>query len=328
MKNRRNNLFSVWLFLAALLLCGCSGEHANDKVTVVATLFPQYDFARQIAGEYADVVLLLPPGMESHSFDPKPSDMVTISKSDVFIYTGEYMESWAHTIVESLGDKTVVVDASHGIELVREEHFGVEHDHDHEHDNYADEDHHDHDREPGGHIHEFDPHIWTSPVYAMKMVDNIVRGLCEADEAHADYYMSNAKKYKEELSKLDEDFRQFSQGLSERTLFFGGRFAMTYFVREYGFDCISAYPDCSAESEPSIQAVMEIIEEIKWHGAKAVYYEELTDPKVARTIAEETGVKLLLLHSAHNVSKEDFDSGVTYIDLMRQNLANLKEGMD
>lgn len=339
---------------------GAAGDESGKKLKIVATLFPQYDFARQIAGDYADVTLLLPPGMESHSYDLRPADMIEIRESDMFIYTGKYMEVWAQTIIDSLDDSVMVVDVSDGITLEKEEDYFVDehsthehsaHEHSahehgaHEHGAHEDTDEDDehgahedtdeddeHDSHAGhshsGHTHEYDPHIWTSPVYAMQMVENIVDALMEKDPQHAEEYRQRADEYIDKLAEVDAAFRQVSEESARRTIFFGGRFAMTYFVREYDFDCVSAYHDCSAESEPSISSVMRMIDEIKESGAKAVYYEELADPKVARTIAEETGVKLLLLHSAHNVSRQEYENGVTYLDIMWNNVEKLKEGLN
>lgn len=329
---------------------GAAGDESGKKLKIVATLFPQYDFARQIAGDYADVTLLLPPGMESHSYDLRPADMIEIRESDMFIYTGKYMEVWAQTIIDSLDDSVMVVDVSDGITLEKEEDYFVDehsaHEHStHEHITHEDTDEDDehgahedtdeddeHDSHAGhshsGHTHEYDPHIWTSPVYAMQMVENIVDALMEKDPQHAEEYRQRADEYIDKLAEVDAAFRQVSEESACRTIFFGGRFAMTYFVREYDFDCVSAYHDCSAESEPSISSVMRMIDEIKESGAKAVYYEELADPKVARTIAEETGVKLLLLHSAHNVSRQEYENGVTYLDIMWNNVEKLKEGLN
>lgn len=341
---------------------GAAGDESGKKLKIVATLFPQYDFARQIAGDYADVTLLLPPGMESHSYDLRPADMIEIRESDMFIYTGKYMEVWAQTIIDSLDDSVMVVDVSDGITLEKEEDYFVDEHSTHEHsahehsaheDTDADYEHGAHEDTDGddeygahentdeddehdshaehshsGHTHEYDPHIWTSPVYAMQMVENIVDALMEKDPQHAEEYRQRADEYIDKLAEVDAAFRQVSEESARRTIFFGGRFAMTYFVREYDFDCVSAYHDCSAESEPSISSVMRMIDEIKESGAKAVYYEELADPKVARTIAEETGVKLLLLHSAHNVSRQEYENGVTYLDIMWNNVEKLKEGLN
>ena len=371
---------SIFIMAVSVFIVGCAKEGGNDgdtqrdsdkKIKIVATLFPQYDFARQIAGDYADVTLLLPPGMESHSYDLRPSDMIEIRESDMFIYTGKYMETWAQTIIDSLDDSVMVVDVSEGITLEKEEDYFVdeleehgedEHDedaHEHNEDEHEEEAAHEHDEDEYeeaahghedehdeeaahehedeeqhtshlhvGHTHEYDPHIWTSPVYAMQMVENIVDALVAEDPQHESEYRQRADEYIAKLKEVDSAFRQVSESAQHRTIFFGGRFAMTYFVREYGFACVSAYHDCSAESEPSISSVMKMIDEIKASGAKAVFYEELVDPKVARTIAEETQVKLLLLHSAHNVSREEYENGVTYLDIMWKNVKNLEEGLN
>ena len=371
---------SIFIMSVSVFIIGCARDGGNDgdtrrdsdkKIKIVATLFPQYDFARQIAGDYADVTLLLPPGMESHSYDLRPSDMMEIRESDMCIYTGKYMETWAQTIIDSLDDSVMVVDVSDGITLEREEDYFVDeleehgedgHDedaHEHNEDEHEEEAAHEHDEDEheeaahghedehdeeaahehedeeehtshshAGHTHEYDPHIWTSPVYAMQMVENIVDALVAEDPQHESEYRQRADEYIAKLKEVDSAFRQVSESAQHRTIFFGGRFAMTYFVREYGFACVSAYHDCSAESEPSISSVMKMIDEIKASGAKAVFYEELVDPKVARTIAEETQVKLLLLHSAHNVSREEYENGVTYLDIMWQNVKNLEEGLN
>lgn len=331
----------IWVMAVCIMggLSGCPARGGNEggnsgetsekepaKITIVATLFPQYDFARQIAGEYAKVVLLLPPGTESHSYDLRPADMITIKECDMFIYTGKYMEVWAQSIIDSLDDTVAVVDASERIELVREEDYGIG-GHTHEHDADNGNESGDDEKPARAHHHEYDPHIWTNPVYAMQMVENIAEALCGTDPAHAAQYRENAGEYIGRLKELDAAFREVAQNTEQNTIYFGGRFAMSYFVREYGFDCVSAYHDCSAESEPSISSVMKLIDEMTEHGAKAVYYEELTDPKVARTVAEETGTQLILLHSAHNVTRREFESGISYLDIMWQNVDNLKEGL-
>ncbi len=286
----------------------------DDKMTIIATLFPQYDFTKQIVKDKANVILLLPPGVESHSFEPSPKDIIQIYDSDLFIYTGEYMEIWAHKIVEESAAKgsPVVVDVSSGIPLTK-----TEEEHDHE----AEEEH------EAEHSHLYDPHIWTDPLIAIKMVDNILVGLCEKDPANASYYENNAKSYKQELYSLDDKFRKIVDEGYHKEVFFGGRFALYYFIKEYNLSYECAYANCSEETEPSAQDIAHIIDEMKEKKIPVIYYEELTDPKVAKTISEQTGAEMLLFHSAHNISKNDFEVGVTYLDLMNKNAENLKEGL-
>ncbi len=299
----------------------------NEKIKIVTTLFPQYDFARQIAGDKAEVTLLLPPGAESHSFEPTPSDIITINKADIFIYTGKYMEPWADKIIQSTDSDTInILDVSNGITLVKEEH---EHDEDGHGDEHEGDDADSTEVHGGdGHNHEYDPHIWTSPVIAKKMVDNIAASLCYVDSENASYYKSNAEKYKQQLDELDAEFSEIVKTGVRNKMYFGGRFALYYFMEEYGLEHESAYDNCSSETEPSAHDIAQIINEIKEYKIPVIYYEELTDPKVARSISEDTGAEMMLFHSCHNVSKEDFEKGVTYMDLMRQNAENLKKGLN
>lgn len=306
------------LFTAAILvfMTSCASDSSgfsddSGKIKISATLFPQYDFARQIAGDKAEITLILPSGMDSHSYEPTPSDIININKSDLFIYTGEYLESWANDIVGDIDtDKTHVLDVSSGIQLVKEED-------EHHHDEDGDEHHH----------HEYDPHIWTSPVIAMQMADNIAEALCETDSVNSDYYKQNAENYKKQLQELDSEFREIVADGKRNTIYFGGKFALYYFTQEYGLDYVSAFDSCSGETEPSAKVMSEMISSIKENNIPVIYYEEIAEPTVANMIADETGAKPLLFHSCHNVTPEDFRNGVTYIDLMKQNAVNLREGL-
>lgn len=322
-------LIYVMFIMMSLVLVGCSSEDLttksttdSDKVQIVTTLFPQYDFARQIAGDKAEVTLLLPPGMESHSYEPTPADIIKINKADLFIYTGESMESWAHQIIESIDSQEVyVLDVSIGVPLLATGLEEEEEDHDHEAD---DHDHEEEVDEHEGHNHTYDPHIWTSPKNAKVMVNNILKALCEVDPENADYYQANAEAYQLQLDELDTELESVMATAKRTTIYHSGRFALQYLMKDYGIECISA----PFEAEPSAALVAQMITEIKANNIPAIYYEELIDPKIGQMISEETGAQLLLLHSTHNVSKADFDSGVTYVSLMQQNIENLKIGLD
>ncbi len=285
---------------------GCKEETPtnNEKLSIITTLFPQYDFCREIVGDKADVKLLLPPGVESHTFEPTTADIIEIEKSDVFIYTGDSMEAWAGRIIGSLNNINLrVVDISENIEMKEAES-------DHEH-----------------HSHERDPHVWTSPKNAMIIVQHILRNLVEADPENADYYTLNAQNYIRRLGNLELDFEALIESSNKDKIIFGGRCAFLYFLEEYDLDYMSAYASCSTENEPSADNLTKIIDTVKKEKISVIYYEELTDPKIGRTLCEETGAELLLLHSCHNVSKEDFENGVTYLSLMQQNLENLRKGL-
>ena len=329
MKKFKGLVFTLMSFV--VLLVGCDTDSkmgsVSDKLQIVTTLFPQYDFARVIGGDKVDVTLLLPAGMESHSYEPTPADIIKINKADLFIYTGESMEQWAHSIIQSVDSNEVyVLDVSKNVPLLAPN-STVEDNHDHEGEN------HDHDAEVevghdhsegDGHNHTYDPHIWTSPKNAMIMVNNILEALCEVDSENADYYKDNANAYLAELEELDHELEDVVTNAKRDTIYHGGRFAMQYLTNQYGIHYVSA----PFEAEPSAALVAQMIKEIKEQNIPVIYYEELVDPKISQMISDETGAKMLLLHSCHNVSKEDFNNGVTYLSLMKQNVENLKVGLD
>lgn len=275
----------------------------DGKINVIATLFPQYDFMKQIGKDKVSVTLLLPPGVESHVYEPKPSDIIKISQSDIFVYTGKDMEPWAGTIISSMNSLNVI-DVSKNIDLVKEEH--------------EDEDEHEED------VHEYDPHIWLNPDNAKAMIDNIAHELANLDAANADFYRENAENYKNEIDKLDMDIQNVISSAKRNKVVFGGRFAFIYFMQKYNLEYISAYDSCSTEAEPSVAAITGIIDEVKKDSIPVVFYEEFSAHKVADSIASQTGAQTLLFHSVHNVTANDLENGITYIDLMRQNLNNLK----
>ncbi len=280
----------------------------EDKLSIITSLYPQYDFARSIVGDKADVILILPPGVESHSFEPTPQDMVKLQNSDLFLYTGKEMEPWAYRLTGSIN--ATIVDLSEGIELMDLD----DHDHDHAH-----EDEHDDEL--------MDPHIWTDPNLAIVMVDNILSSLKEIDEKNAEYYEENANTLKKALMDLDLEIRETLSKTTSKTILSGGHFAFGYFVERYGLTHMSPYEGFSPDAEPTPRRIAALIETIKETDARAIFYEELIDPKVSRVISEETGIEMLLLHGAHNVTKEEFEAGKTYITFMKENLERLKIGL-
>ncbi len=301
-----------------LIMTGCSSETVSQtenhdgKLQISATLFPQYDFTKAIAGDKAEVTLLLPAGVDSHSYEPTPADIIKINNSDMFIYTGEYFESWADDIISDIDkEKTDIIDVSEGIELIENS-----------------EEEHNHEEEEHHHHGEYDPHIWTSPIKAMEMVDNITTALCEADLENTDYYTKNAENYKKQLAELDTQFKNIVENGNRNKIYFGGKFALYYFAKEYNLEYVSAFDSCSGETEPSAKVMSEIISGIEEDNVPVIYYEEIAEPTVANMIAEETGATPMLLHSCHNVTPEELKEGVSYIDLMKQNVINLKAGLE
>ena len=292
----------------------------SEKLTIVATLFPQYDFSRQIVGDKVNVVMLMPLGIDTHSYEPSPNDVVRIDSSSMFVYTGEELEPWAKRILSGLDNKSLkIVDVSQNIALGKED--NDDHDHDHDHD-------HDQDQDIHGHIEPlYDPHIWTDPINAKIIVDTITEAISELDPENAQYYRENAENYKILLDELDADFRRVVEEGNRTEMVFGGRFAFYYFVNRYGLDYISAYDSCFGESEPSTRAVLDLINKVKEEDVRVIYYEELSTPRVSQMISDETGAKMLVFRACHNVSREELQQGVTYYSLMKQNVEHLKEGL-
>ena len=337
---------------AVVLLTGCNApleeveetETEANKLRVVTTLFPQYDFVRQIAGNKVEVSKLLPPGVDVHSYEPTPADIISLNEADLFIYTGAEMEPWAHRLIESVDEDINVLDVSINVPLipwgdashthVHEEedhehnHEEEGHDHNHEeegHEHNHDEENHDHNHdEECDHDHVYDPHIWTSPINAMIMVNNILEMLIELDPENETYYRENAEAYLLELEILDSDFREVVENAERNTIFHAGRFAVHYLMYEYGINYVAA----PLETEPSVALVAQMITEIREENIPAIFHEELVTPRIAQMISEETGAKMLLLHSVHNVSNEELTNGVTYLDLMNQNVENLRLGLN
>jgi len=320
MKRIASKIFVIFCLSALVVASGdTSARDASTakKLEVITTLFPTYDFARQVGKDKVNVTLLLPPGIEAHTFEPKPSDIVKINKADIFIYTGKYMEPWVENMIKGVSNnRLLVVDASSGIELM------AGGDHDEEGENRNEEDAH-------GHHHEgIDPHIWLDPVNVEIMTSTIEKAFVQKDPANSLFYAKNAEEYNAKLADLDNRFKAAFAGCKHKTIISGGHFTFGYFTKRYGLEHASPYEGFSPNAEPTPKALAQLIDKLKTSGMKYIYYEELLDPKVARTIASETGARLELLHGAHNVSKDELARGVTYIDIMEDNLKKLKTGLE
>ena len=252
-----------------LALCACGQQaqapETDGGVKIVATVFPAYDFARQIAGDDGNVTLLIPPGSEAHSYEPTPQDIIRIQNCDLLVCNGGESEAWLDEILGGMGKEipTVVmldcVDA-----LTEEDKDGMQvhkhHDHDHDHDDHEDE--------------EYDEHVWTSPVNAQLICRAISAALCQADPAHASDYTARCVDYCAELQELDADFRGVIANAKRHTLIFADRFPVRYFVEEYGLDYFAAFPGCADDAEPSARTVAFLIDRVREEQAPAVLYIE------------------------------------------------------
>ena len=297
----------VLLLIALLMLCGAA--LAEGGLRIVCTDFPCYDFARHAAGEGAEVMLLLKPGLEAHSYDPTPADILAIGEADLFVYIGGESDAWADSILAGFdgGDGPVALAMMDCIEAPIEE-DGEEHGH--------------------GDGPEYDEHIWTSPRNAAAMVEAVGAAMGEIDPGNAAVYAENAATYAGEILEIDGALRALVDGAARRTLVFADRFPFAYLVREYGLDYLAAFPSCTADTEPSAQTVMALIQKVTEEKLPVVYTIELSTQAIARTVAEETGAQILTLQSMQTVSQDDFDAGKTYASIMRENIEALRKGLN
>lgn len=319
----------------ALSLAGCGApqtEAADDgRLQVVTTLFPYYDLARAIAGDRADVTLLVPAGREVHSFEPTPLDAITISRADVFIYNGGEGEVWAEEMLEAVGAEVGTALRMMDFVAAREEEFseGMQgaHDHTHEHEGHDDHDEHDeHDEHDSDKI-EYDEHIWTSPVNAAVLCRAIADALCKADAANAALYRESCEDYCAQLDALDAEFRALRAEAVRTTLVLADRFPLLYFCREYDLDYRAAFHGCSTDTEPSLATLKYLIDKVNEEGIPVIYTVDLSSEKIAEVISECTGARVARLWSGQTVSRADLDAGVTYLTLMERNLDALKGGL-
>ncbi len=297
-------------------LIGCKKTEVKPAagLQVVTTLFPLYDFARTIAGDTAQVTMLLPPGVEPHTFEPKPEEMIRITRAGLFIYTNRYMEPWAEKIISGLGSKTLrVINAGERVTYRgasgKDGHAGV-----------RGNDEQSHDRK------EMDPHIWLDFTNAAHMVDTILDGFVAADRTHSAQYRHNAEVLKARLATLDQHYRDGLKTCSTRKILHGGHYTFGYLAARYNLD-YHALSGISSDSEPSAERMIALVREIKSSGANYLFAEELLSPRLTETLAKEAGVGVLILHGAHNVSRDDLDRNVSFFDLMERNLERLQKGL-
>ncbi len=304
----RFNIYII-IFLIFFIFTSCEKRDAKTqertkKISIVTSLFPLYDFAREIAKDRANIIMLLPPGMETHSFDPRPSDISALHNADVFIYTNIYMEPWVENILKGISNQNLlIIDSSIGVNFLKAE------------------DHHAHKKK---HKHGLlDPHIWLDFSNARIMIDNISEGLIKKDPNNADFYRNNAERYKTRLVEIDDKFKKSLTNCKKDIFISGGHLSFAYLAKRYNLRYISAYDSLSPETEPKPKSLTKIIATIKQQELGHIFYEELITPRIAETISKETGVSLLMLNAAHNISKDEFASGATFTSLMEKNLQNL-----
>lgn len=289
----------ICLFFAASAL-------AESGLNIVCTNFPCYDFARAVAGDLAQVHMLIKPGTEVHSYEPTPADVMAIAQCDLFIYIGGESDAWVRDILATFGE-----DAPADLQMIKT----IAH---------AETEEHDH----SGHAHAYDEHIWTSPMNAIEMVSHISEALAQLDAPNAAAYTASAESYISEIRNIDAQIREIVNSAARHEMIFADRFPFIHFANEYGLSYMAAFPTCSAEGEPSAKTIADLIMKITREKIPVVYTIEMSNGKVANTLCEETGVKALTFHSAQTLTEADFAAGESYVSLMQKNIEALREGLN
>lgn len=301
------------LLLISVLLCtaGCSGDtkSADGKIKIVTTIFPCYDFARAVAGDLGEVSMLISPGAEAHEYEPTPKEILSVANCDLFIYTGGESEEWAESITEASGISSEKVITFTDFSLLLEEELseGMEG-----------------ETESG----EIDEHTWLS----LKNAERIINGICDylvsAFPEYGDKFRENARRYNGVIEEIYNDAVSIVKNADRDILIFADRFPARYFAHELGLKYYAAFPGCSAQSEASAKTLVYLCDKVKEEKIPYIFYIEFSSRKVADAVSENTGAGQLLFHSCHNISPEDFESGVTYTDLMRGNADNLRKALN
>ena len=296
------------LLCCAALLCAPAAHASQEPLSIVCTIFPAYDFARQLAGDTAQVTLLLPPGGDCHSYEPSPRDIIRIQEADLFLYGGGESDHWVEEILSSMGDDAPrAFRLTDCVTLLAEE------------TTESMEAHHEEA--------EMDEHVWTSPKNAMRIVEDLSAALCEIAPENADAYGAALTGYLGELEALDAAFEETVAQGKRDLIVFGDRFPFRYFAHDYHLRYDAAFPGCSEDSEPSVRTVISLVETVRAEQVPVIFYIEFSSRKTADILAEETGAKELLFHSCHNVSSEELEAGATYLSLMWNNVSALKEAL-
>ncbi|UYZ00886.1 metal ABC transporter substrate-binding protein [Peribacillus frigoritolerans] len=303
------------------VIVGCSNEEdaknqeekesANEKIHIVTTFYPMYEFTKNITKDKAQVDLLIPSNIEPHEWQPTPKDMAAIQQADFLVYNSPFMETWIFSIQESLDkDGPLFIEASERIPLLE----GTEEESNHDNE---ESDHHDEDHK------QLDPHVWLSPVLAQKEVQTITDAIVKQDPENKDYYKRNSEDYIQQLKELDELYRTTLHNVSSKEMI-TQHAAFGYLAKEYGLTQVPI-AGLSPSEDPSPAKLAELKEFAKEHQIDVVYFEETTSPKVAQTLAGELGTETEVLNTLEGLSKEDQEKGLSYIEVMKNNLKSLEK---
>ena len=315
-EDKMKRLFLVLALVMSVGLAGCGNKVATDKnkLQVVTTVFATYDFARQVGGDKVQATMLVPPGAEMHAYEPTPQDIKKIKDSQVFVYVGGESDEWVKKILSSVDSKNLKVirllDTVKPVEEVIKPGMTEE-------------------KKDTAELgeKEYDEHVWTSPENAMKISAKLAEVFSTVDSANKSIYEKNYLAYAAKLTALDKKFKDIVAHGNRKVVVFGDRFPLRYFVDAYGLDYFAAFPGCARDTEPSASTVAFLIDKVNAEKILVVFHIELSNEKIAKAIASATGAKVLQFNTCHNVPKDQFEKGVTYMSLMEENAKALKEAL-
>jgi len=315
-------VLSVFLLATVLLMTGCRNDidkqsqvmSGEGNPVVYASIYPMYDFAKNIGKDKIDLRMVVPAGAEPHDWEPTAKVMVQMEEADVFIYNGVGMETWADNIFTTLAnDKLIIVEASRGIDLLK---F-----HGHEHDKEHEEQDEEHDE--GGHHHgEYDPHVWLDPIRAIKQAENIKDALIQADESNRDFYEANYQEFADKLKALDARYKEALSNVKRKEIVVAHA-AFGYIADRYGLEQIPV-SGLNPQEEPSAAKLVQITQLLREKDIKYVFFETLTSPKLSEVLANEVGARTAVLNPIGGLTQEEIDAGKDYITVMEENLETLK----
>jgi len=324
-------IMALLLVLAFTTGCSKSQAKSDDTLKVTCTIFPQYDWVKQILGDdvdNADITLLLDNGVDLHNYQPTTQDINTISQSDIFIYVGGESDEWVDDVLAAADNKDLIAINLMDVlaEQIKEEELVEGMEAAHEAGEEGDDHEHEHDHE-----HEYDEHVWLSVKNAAVASAAIKDALVQAKPEKVDLYTNNCNTYIEKLNALDNEYQTAVDTASRQVLLFGDRFPFRYLVDDYGLTYYAAFIGCSAETEASFETMAFLTEKVNALDIPVVLKIEGSDGKIAETIienSEKQDQQVLTLNSLQSVTQSDLESGISYLSEMQKNLEVLKTALN
>lgn len=309
-------ILALFLLLAFFIVgagtASCLQRKQIAPLKLMTSIFPLQEFVRAVAGDWGEVELLLPPGAEIHTWQPKPSDLVKLSTADMFVYVGAQLEPWVDDILRSVKNPNLrVVEASRGLDLIG---------------NQVESESHDHDASDEHKHGALDPHIWLDFANDKRIIDKMAEVLSQIDPDRQAVFLANADTYKQKLDALDEKYRKSLEQCDQKTIVLGGHAAFGYLARRYHLSQVSLY-GLSPNSKPTPRQLIDVIDFVKQKGIGAIFFEVNISSELARVIAEETGAITLVLNPGASLPRKQAHSGITFLNIMEKNLENLKNGL-